>query len=333
MDRPAQAVGAPANACGMGGPMREGMLGRNMKGSLLGIAGGLIISLDALLIRLMQIDNAWTLVALRGGLMWVALVVTYCCMPRMRGTLGKPWPTRRSIGAVLCYAVSAVTFVLALLNGPVAMVLVIISSTPFMTALFAWLLFGERAHPSMLVAAAFGMLGVLIVVLGEPPSVSRGSDYYALATALSMALALVLSARVEGGTVGLPSIGGAVAAICVGLLVPSSLASLHTLNFWHNGLWLLVEGAVVIPLSMGLITLSTRFVAASSAGLFLLLETALGPLWIWAAFGESPSAAAALGGAIIISAVIGHFIYDTCRRSNLARQAPEAGALRGTRDA
>jgi drug/metabolite transporter (DMT)-like permease len=313
--------------------MREGVLGNNMKGSLLGIAGGLIISLDALLIRLMQIDNAWMLAALRGGLMWVGLVVAYCCVPRMRGMLGKPWPTRRSIGSVLCYAVSAVTFVQALLNGPVAMVLVIISSTPFMTALFAWLLFGERAHPSMLVAAAFGMLGVVVVVLGEPQGTSRVSDYYALATALSMALALVLSARVEGGTVGLPSIGGIVASICVWVLAPSSLAGLHTLDLWHSGIWLIVEGAVVIPLSMGLISLSTRFVAASSAGLFLLLETALGPLWIWAAFGEAPSVAAALGGTIIIGAVIGHFVYDTRRRSNAAAGAGEVGVVRGTRDA
>ncbi|CAB3791699.1 DMT family transporter [Pararobbsia alpina] len=321
------------NVRGVGGPMREGMLGNNMKGSLLGIAGGLIISLDALLIRLMQIDNAWMLAALRGGLMWIGLLAVYCCVPRMRGMLGKPWPTRGSMWSIVCYAVSAVTFVQALLNGPVAMVLVIISSTPFMTALFAWLLFGERAHPSMLIAAAFGMLGVIIVVLGEPQGTSRVSDYYALATALSMALALVFSARVEGGTVGLPSLGGIVASLCIWLLAPSSLAGLHTLDLWHSGIWLFVEGAVVIPLSMGLISLSTRFVAASSAGLFLLLETALGPLWIWAAFGEAPSAAAALGGTIIIGAVIGHFIYDTRRRSNAAAGATEVAAVRGTLDA
>jgi drug/metabolite transporter (DMT)-like permease len=301
-----------------GHPMREGTLSNSMKGSLLGIAGGLIISLDALLIRLMQIDNAWMLAALRGALMWIALIVVYCCVPRMRAMLGKPWPTRGSIWTILCYAVSAVTFIQALLNGPVAMVLVIISSTPFMAALFAWLLFGERAHPSMLIAASFGMLGVVVVVLGEPQGTSRLSDYYALATAVSMALALVFSARLEGGTVGLPSVGGIIASLCVWTLEPASLTGLHTLDLWRSGIWVVLEGAVVIPLSMGLIALSTRFVAASSAGLFLLLETALGPLWIWAAFSEAPSIAAALGGAIIIGAVVGHFIYDTQRRSNVA---------------
>jgi drug/metabolite transporter (DMT)-like permease len=319
--------------------MLESRLGNNMRGSLLGIAGGLIISLDALLIRLTHIDNAWMFAALRGALMWLALAALYCCAPRLRGTLGKLWPTRRSAWPVLCYAVSAVTFVQALLNGPVAMVLVIISSTPFMAALFAWLLFGERTHPSMLIAAAFGMLGVVVVVLGGAQGASQMSNYYALATAVSTGLALVLSARVEGGTVGLPSVGGILASICIALVAPGTLVGLHTLHFWPAGIWLLMEGAVVIPLSMGLISLSTRFIAASSAGLFLLLETALGPMWIWAAFGEAPSVVAALGGAIIIGSVIGHFIYNTHRHANAASRTAKmdaAGSVRtveSTRDA
>ena len=39
------------------------------------------------------------------------------------------------------------------------------------------------------------------------------------------------------------------------------------------------------------------------------------PLWIWAAYGEAPATSAVAGGALIIGAVIGHFIYDAQRSS------------------
>ncbi|HTJ95170.1 MAG TPA: DMT family transporter [Pararobbsia sp.] len=302
------------------------MRGEHAKGNLIGIAGGLLISADALLIRLMRIDDGWTLAALRGALMWVVLATLYVCVPRLRALLGRPWPTRNNAIVVVCYSVSAIGFVQALLLGPVAMVLVIIASTPFMAALFAWLVNGERAPWPLLVAIAIGMLGVAIVVFSGAEGNSWAADLYALATAVSMALALVFSARVRGGTMGLPSIGGALASIIVCVVHPSVLTALHTLG--HSAwLWLFVEGAIVMPVSMGLLSLSTRFVPASVVGLFLLLETAFGPLWIWFAYGEAPSLSALIGGALIIGAVIGHFVCDSQRgpaRADAAADSPNA---------
>ncbi|CAM2156386.1 EamA domain-containing protein [Pararobbsia alpina] len=297
------------------------MKNEHAKGNLIGIAAGLLISSDALLIRSMRIDDGWLLVALRGALMWLVLAVLYVAVPRLRAMLGRPWLTRDNSMAVLWYAASAITFVQALLLGPVAMVLVIIASTPFMAALFAWVLHGERAEWPLLTAAAVGMLGVVIVVVNGGAGNSWTADAYALGTAVSMGLALVFSGRVKGGTLGLPSLGGAVASIVVSVMQPSLFAEVHAIT-GYGWLWLVTEGAIVMPIAMGLLSLSTRFVPASAVGLFLLLETALGPMWIWVAYGEAPATAAIIGGTLIIGAVIGHFIYDAQR--NAARSSVDS---------
>ena len=50
--------------------------------------------------------------------------------------------------------------------------------------------------------------------------------------------------------------------------------------------------------------LGPRYISSAEVGLMMLLETVLGPLWVWVVMGESPSGRTLTGGAIIISALI-----------------------------
>lgn len=284
-----------------------------MRGSAIGIAGGLLLSLDALLIRLMHIADAWVIVILRGLLMWLAFALVYALVPRWRAVIGKPWPTRSNLVATVFFAIASVTFVSALAHGAVATVLVIISSTPFVSALLARLLFAERLDRAVLMAAAIALCGVAVTISGAPSGGSMYANYFAMATSVAMAMAFLCSARVEGGTLGLPSLGGVVAALLVAGLQLTPLDNIPALLAPTHGVWTLIEGALVMPLALGLLALSTRYVAASNTGLFLLLETALAPLWIWSRFGEPPGAQVMLGGAIIIAAVLFHSVYASRR--------------------
>ena len=54
----------------------------------------------------------------------------------------------------------------------------------------------------------------------------------------------------------------------------------------------------------------------------LLLETVVGPFWVWLAHGEVPSGRAFLGGAIVIAALAGHAIA-ALRRGPAEEEAPE----------
>ena len=65
-------------------------------------------------------------------------------------------------------------------------------------------------------------------------------------------------------------------------------------------------GLVVLPVSAVLVLLGPRYLPAPEVGLILLLETVLGPYWVWLALGEEPGARALLGGAIVIGVLVLH---------------------------
>ena len=49
-----------------------------------------------------------------------------------------------------------------------------------------------------------------------------------------------------------------------------------------------------------LITLAPRYISAAEVNLFFLLETILGPLWVWLVIKEQPSFETILGGSVIV---------------------------------
>jgi len=55
-----------------------------------------------------------------------------------------------------------------------------------------------------------------------------------------------------------------------------------------------------------LVLLGPRYLPAPEVGLILLLETVLGPYWVWLALGEDPGARALAGGAIVIGVLVLH---------------------------
>ena len=59
-------------------------------------------------------------------------------------------------------------------------------------------------------------------------------------------------------------------------------------------------GLVVVPVSIALISLGPRYISAPETSLIMLLETALGPLWVWLVLAEVPPTLTFIGGAIVI---------------------------------
>ncbi len=49
--------------------------------------------------------------------------------------------------------------------------------------------------------------------------------------------------------------------------------------------------------------LAARHIAAAELTIFMLLEFALGPLWVWMVLNEVPRSATLIGGAIVITSV------------------------------
>ena len=72
---------------------------------------------------------------------------------------------------------------------------------------------------------------------------------------------------------------------------------------------------VFIPLSF--ITLAPRYIPAHEVELFFVLETALGPFWVWLVIHEQPSIKTIIGGVCIVLLIFTHtFLEFKEKKSN-----------------
>ena len=61
-----------------------------------------------------------------------------------------------------------------------------------------------------------------------------------------------------------------------------------------------------------------RYIPAAEVGLLLLMESILGPIWVWLVLAEQPSVNTLAGGAIVLSTLIINTIWALKFRTKAA---------------
>jgi drug/metabolite transporter (DMT)-like permease len=79
-------------------------------------------------------------------------------------------------------------------------------------------------------------------------------------------------------------------------------------------LWIVLAGAVVVPGSLMLLTLGPRYLAAPEVAMLALLETVIGPFWVWMVLSEEPPNRSILGGTLIVVTLLVHGALRLRRR-------------------
>ena len=62
-----------------------------------------------------------------------------------------------------------------------------------------------------------------------------------------------------------------------------------------------------------LFTRGARLIPVAEASLIAVLESVLGPVWVWLVVGERPGVFSLAGGAVILSALVAHTAADLAR--------------------
>ncbi|WP_027852572.1 DMT family transporter [Marinobacterium litorale] len=276
--------------------------------------GVLVLSFDALLVRLAAADGAdigfW-----RGALIMVS-AGTICVFRRRHIR----WPDTRAlwiaaIAASALYGVNSALFVFSINNTHVANTVVILASSPLFAAAISWLLFREQTPKRTLFAILTAILGVVIVFSASLGQAGQLGDLLALLLAVCMAAALTLLRRVPQ-LPRLPLVAGsgvATALMCLPFAEPLSLSG-------TSYSWLALMGLVQMPLATLLIFSATRHLPSAEVSLFLLIETILGPIWVWWALGEALPGPTILGGALITGAIAVNAVLSLRSQSRLKRQ-------------
>ena len=63
-------------------------------------------------------------------------------------------------------------------------------------------------------------------------------------------------------------------------------------------------------LSFTLLTLAPRYIPAYEVEIFFILETILGPIWVWLVIHEQPSSKTIIGGIVIILIIFIHTFFE-----------------------
>lgn len=270
------------------------------RGFTLVLLAALVWSSGGLIVRSVTVES-WTIIFWR-SVSSASFLIVYMWITGGRS----PWQAFHQAGwraaAVgACFAAASMTFVLALGLTSVANALMIQALAPLIAGLLARLLLKEPIDGATLAAIAVAFIGIA-VMLGRVPS---GADL--AGTVLSFVSAFAFSAAVVivRSQPDVPMVPGGFLAAVFAALVALPLAS--PLSVPEGDLPLLIFfGAGQLGVGMALFTTGARHIPAAHSSLISLVETALGPFWVWLVHGENPGAWVLGGGAIVILALAGH---------------------------
>ena len=271
-------------------------------------AAALFWSLGGLLARLVDTDT-WTTVFWRSIFAAVFLLgVTFVQEGRAawrRTIWGMGWP---GVAMALCFAAASTCFINALARTTVANTLIIQSTSPFIAALLGWLWMGERVRQRSWLAMAAALAGAVVMASHSWGAGSIAGDLLALVTAFAFAAATVIVRRQR-------EIRMTAAAGLAGVFSAAfAWRPARPLDVGVDDLALLaLFGAAQLGFGLILFTAGARLIPVAEAALIAVLESVLGPVWVWLALGETPAPAALLGGAIILGALVVYTALDLRR--------------------
>ena len=274
-------------------------LTNTQKGTLLAFIGVMIITPDTLLIRLISLDT-WSALFYRSLLPSVALFVGYIIL--FRGKTLNDFYNMGIPGVInaLFILFSNITFIFAVANTNVANALIMISLIPLAAALFSAIFLNER--PLLLTwLCMIACLITIIFIFYESYEMGRFlGDFFGLLCALSMGASLTVMRRYNHINFVPSYIFAKFLTALVALPFATTLAI--------GGFDLLFSSLMIITVGVSFlfITIAPKYVTSPEVGIFFLLETAFGPLWVWFFIAEEPTRNTLIGGSIIVFIIFIH---------------------------
>jgi drug/metabolite transporter (DMT)-like permease len=301
-----------------------GAIEAHRKGAILVLGAALCWSSGGLIARHIEAD-VWTQAAGRGFFAAITLLL-FLLVRDGRNT----WSLFKALGwpglvVAGCFASASLSFVVALKETTVALILVIQSTAPFIAAVIAWIWMREPPGWIRSLAMLVALFGVWYMVSGGESRSSMLGIALSCVIALAIGLATVTVRRYHSIRMTPATCLAAAIIMIVGLVMREPLpVSVNDVGL------LFLFGA--IQLAIGLIWFSSgaRLIPAGEAALLGLLECVLGPLWVWLFLDEDPGTQALIGGALTLAAVAGNTLYDMARASRAARslaKSPVGGSV------
>ncbi len=278
-------------------------MNNHQKGLLITLAGVLILTPDTMIMRLIDQDahvmTFWRSI-LFGGIFVLFGLFRYrlglVTKIKQAGWIG--------LWLMLSFAFSSYCFIVALSFTKVANLLIFLALSPLWSSLLSRILMKERLAPETLIAIGLCFIGIIIVFQdGLSTEFSIYGELLAMMCSIFLSINLTLiRMRPDIDVVPINGIG----SLSLGLILLPFVSIAMPFEAMMLTLFL---SLVIIPVSFFLILTGPRYITSAEVGLLMLLESILGPFWVWLAVGEVPSLYIFIGGGLILTTLVAHSLW------------------------
>ena len=270
------------------------------KGSLMAFVAVMFITPDSLFIRLSNIDT-WGLVFYRGLIPFITVFIGMLLIYRLNFFKLLFTSGYHGIIYIITFSITNITFVVSIQNTNVANTLLMIATAPMLSAILSAFFLKEPPDKKTLISIIVTFLSVIYIFFDSLKVGNFYGDILGFITALGLAIGAVTIRSAKSKNL--------VPAAVVGKLLVATFAIIFVESFV-----LLKKDIIIVPLMcilcvaipFVLVTIAPRFIPAAEVNLFFLLETIIGPIWVWLVIKEQPSIETLQGGVIIITTIAIH---------------------------
>ena len=277
-------------------------LSSQQKGSLLAFVGVMFITPDSLFIRLASIET-WSLLFYRGAIPFITVLLSLLIIYKsnfFKIFLSTGYP---GVAYSITFALTNITFIISIQNTNVANTLVMVALAPMLSAILGLIFLKENPERKTWIAIIITTLAAIYIFYDSIQIGNFLGDIFGLITALGLAVGAVIVRSAKNRNL--------VPSAVVGKLFVAIIAFFFVESFELSNKDLIIVPAMCIlcvAIPFVLVTIAPRFITAAEVNLFFLLETILGPIWVWMVIKEQPTLETIQGGLIIILTIAIHSV-------------------------
>jgi drug/metabolite transporter (DMT)-like permease len=275
-------------------------LSNQHKGSLLAFVAVMLITPDSIFIRLSNIET-WGMLFYRGAIPFVVVLIGLIFFYKnnlLKALVGIGYP---GIFYVISFSICNITFIISIQNTNVANTLVMIAMAPMLSAILGSIFLKEVPDQKTWIAIIITLISVTYIFHDSMEMGNFYGDLFGLITAFGLACNAVIARYAKNRDL-VPS--AVIGKLCVAVFAFFFVDSFSLVGTDLIIVPLMCVMCVAIPFV--LVTIAPRFIPAEEVNLFFLLETIIGPFWVWMIIKEQPSIETIQGGTVIILTIAIH---------------------------
>ena len=275
-------------------------LSSQKKGSLLAFIAVILITPDSILIRLSNIET-WGMLFYRGAIPFVVVLIGLIFFYKnnlIKALINIGYP---GIFYVISFSICNITFIISIQNTNVANTLVMIAMAPMLSAILGSIFLKEVPDRKTWVAIIITLISVTYIFHDSIEMGNFYGDLFGIITAFGLACNAVIARYAKNRDL-VPS--AVIGKLCVAVFAFFFVDTFALVGTDLIFVPLMCVMCVAIPFV--LVTIAPRFIPAEEVNLFFLLETIIGPFWVWLVINEQPSIETIQGGVVIILTIAIH---------------------------